>query len=107
MNRNPRSGDSAFNTSLFSLPALGQIGTAARRSFHGPGIANFDMALAKQIRFAESRTLQLRVETFNIWNHAQFYGAAAVNGNISSPNFGQITSAAAPRLIQLAAKFSF
>ena len=107
LNRNPRNGEAAFNTALFSLPALGQIGTAARRSFYGPGIANFDMALAKNVRLAESRTLQIRVEAFNVWNHAQFVGAAAVNGNIGSSNFGQITSAAAPRLVQLAMKFSF
>ena len=107
LNRNPRNGEAAFNTALFSLPALGQMGTAARRFFYGPGIANFDMALAKDIRLAESRTLQLRVEAFNLWNHAQFVGAAAVNGNIGSSNFGQITSAAAPRLVQLAMKFIF
>jgi hypothetical protein len=107
LNRNPRSGEPAFNTALFSLPGLGQTGTAARRSFYGPGIANFDVALAKNIRLAESRTLQLRVEAFNVWNHAQFDGAAAVDGNIGSSNFGQITSAAAPRLVQLAAKFNF
>ena len=107
LNRNPRNGEPAFNTALFTLPALGQIGTAARRFFYGPGIANFDMALAKNIRLAESRTLQLRVEGFNVWNHAQFYGAAAVNGNIGSSNFGEITSAAAPRLVQLAAKITF
>ena len=107
LNRNPRNGEPAFNTALFSLPALGQIGTAARRSFYGPGIANFDMALAKNVRLAESRTLQIRVEAFNVWNHAQFDGPAAVNGNIGSSNFGQVTSAAAPRLVQLATKFSF
>lgn len=42
-----------------------------------------------------------------MFNHAQFYGPAAVNGNISSANFGPVVSAAAPRLVQLAAKFSF
>jgi hypothetical protein len=65
------------------------------------------MALAKDIRLAESRMLKLRLEAFNVWNHAQFYGAAAVNGNIGSSNFGQITGAAAPRLVQAAAKFTF
>ena len=93
--------------SLFSLPALGQIGTAARRFFYGPGIANFDLALHKSVQLAESRSLELRVEAFNVFNHAQFYGPAAVNGNISSANFGQVVSAAAPRLVQLAAKLYF
>jgi hypothetical protein len=47
------------------------------------------------------------VEAFNVFNHAQFYGPAAVNGNISSANFGQVVSGAAPRLMQLATKFYF
>lgn len=55
----------------------------------------------------ESRSLELRFEAFNVFNHAQFYGPAAVNGNISSANFGEIVNAAAPRLVQLAVKFGF
>ena len=107
VNTDPRNGRPAFNTSLFSLPALGTIGTAARRIFYGPGIDNFDLALLKDLRLTESKSLQLRFESFNALNHAQFYGAAAVNGNISSPAFGQIVSAASPRLVQVAAKFFF
>lgn len=107
LNTDPRNGRAAFNTSLFSLPQLGQIGTASRRLFSGPGIENVDMALQKEVRLRESKVLQLRLEAFNLFNHAQFYGAAAVNGNISSPNFGRIVSAAPPRLVQLAVKFLF
>ena len=107
IDNNPRNGKPAFQTALFRLPDLGQVGTAARRLFYGPGIANFDAALRKNVRLAESRSLELRLEAFNVFNHAQFYGAAAVNGNISSAEFGQIVSAAAPRLVQIAAKFSF
>ena len=47
------------------------------------------------------------MEAFNVFNHAQFFGAAAVNGNISSAGFGQIVNAMPPRQIQLAAKFIF
>ncbi len=107
INNDPRNGRPAFNTSLFSLPALGQIGTARRRFFYGPGISNFDMALEKDVRLSESRSLEFRMEGFNVFNHAQFYGPAAVNGNISSANFGQVVNAASPRLVQLAAKFFF
>jgi hypothetical protein len=49
----------------------------------------------------------LHIEGFNVFNHAQFFGAAAVNGNISSTGFGQIIHAAAPREVQLAARFRF
>lgn len=107
INTNPRNGNPAFNTALFSLPALGQIGTAPRRFFDGPGIYNFDMALEKSVRLSDSKSLEFRLEAFNVFNHAQFFGPAAVNGNISSANFGEVVSAAAPRLVQLAAKFFF
>jgi hypothetical protein len=107
INTDPRNGRPAFNTSLFSLPALGQMGTAARRFFYGPGIANSDLALLKTLNFTESKSLQFRVEAFNVANHAQFYGAAAVGGNISSPSFGGVVSAADPRLLQAALKFYF
>jgi hypothetical protein len=55
----------------------------------------------------ESRSLQLRLETFNTFNHAQFFGPSSVNGEITSDAFGQVTSADAPRLVQLAAKIRF
>jgi len=107
INNDPRNGNPAFNTSLFTLPPLGQVGTARRRFFYGPGISNFDMALEKDVRLPESRSLEFRLEAFNVFNHAQFYGPAAVNGNISSANFGQVVTAAPPRLVQLAAKCFF
>ena len=107
VNTDPRNGRPAFNTSLFSLPSLGQIGTAARRFFYGPGMANFDMALHKAVQLAETRSIELRIEAFNVFNHAQFFGPAAVDGNITSASFGQIVSAQAPREVQLAARFRF
>ncbi len=107
VNTNPRNGKPAFNTALFSLPELGQLGTAARRFFYGPGMCNFDLTLEKRVPLTESKSLQFRAEAFNAFNHAQFYGPAAVDGNISSPDFGRVVSADSPRLVQLAAKFSF
>ena len=107
INTNPRNGRPAFNTALFSLPSLGQIGSTPRRFFYGPGIYNFDMAVQKKVRLSESKSLEFRLEGFNVFNHAQFYGPAGVNGNITSANFGEVVSAAAPRLMQLAAKFYF
>ena len=48
-----------------------------------------------------------RLETFNSLNHAQFFGSAAVNGDIDSASFGQVVKAAPPRLTQAALKFTF
>ena len=106
INHDPAKGP-AFNTDCFSLPALGQLGNAPRRMFYGPGIENFDLALIKHVAFDKTRNLEIRLEAFNVFNHPQFYGAGSVDGNIVSPTFGEIESAAAPRFIQLAAKFTF
>jgi len=107
LNSNPRNGRSYFNTAVFTDNALGTPGTASRRYFYGPGMVNFDMALLKNLKLSEIRSVQLRLEAFNVFNHAQFFGPQAVDGNISSGTFGQVVSAAAPRLVQLGAKFTF
>lgn len=107
INTNPRNGQPEFNTALFSTEALGQLGNARRRFFYGPGISNFDMQVTKNVRLTETKSLDVRVEGFNIFNHAQFYGPAAVDGEVDDPTFGHVVSAADPRLVQLAAKFYF
>ncbi|HTV56779.1 MAG TPA: carboxypeptidase regulatory-like domain-containing protein [Terriglobia bacterium] len=103
-NTNPRSGQTYFNTSLFSEAPLGQMGDSNGSFFHGPGINNFDMALLKNFKINESKTLEFRVEAFNVWNHAQFGGP---DGNINSSAFGLVTSAEPPRILQMALKFEF
>jgi hypothetical protein len=107
LNANPRNGRLYFNTSLFSPNALGTPGNASRRSFYGPGMFNTDLALRKVFHLSESKTLELRLETFNLFNHTQFFGPAAVNGDISSAQFGRVVKAAPPRLMQIALKFVF
>ena len=107
LNGNPRNGLPYFNTAAFSESALGTPGNVSRRSFYGPGMLNFDLALLKDFNLPDEKLLQLRVETFNTFNHSQFFGPAAVNGNIDSPLFGQVVNAAPPRLMQLALKFTF
>jgi len=108
LNSDPRNGKSYFNTSLFGLQPLGTPGNARRRFFYGPGLDNYDMALMKTLPLTESKQLQFRVEAFNVFNHAQFFGPASVNGNINDPStFGEVVSAASPRLMQAALKFVF
>ncbi len=98
LNRNPRNGAPYFNTALFGENALGTRGDASRRYFHGPGMQNFDMALLKTVRLTESKSLQLRLEAFNVFNHAQFFGPQSVDGNITSSTFGQVGQAPLPAL---------
>lgn len=108
LNRNPRSaGNNYFDGADFTENALGTPGNAKRRFFHGPGTDNYDMALAKRFSLSESKSLQLRIEGFNTFNHTQFTGPGAVDGNIGSSTFGSVVSAAPPRILQGAVKFSF
>jgi hypothetical protein len=115
-NKNPRSGQSYINPDHFTFEAVGQLGNANRRYFHGPGLNNWDVALLKNTNFTESKSLQLRLEAFNIFNHAQFENPTGtinqglpnfVNGVNQGGLFGVVTSARPPRIMQIAAKFLF
>ena len=107
LNRDPRNGLPFFNPSAFDTNALGTPGSASRRGFHGPGAFNFDLALLRSFSINEKTALQFRLETFNTFNHAQFFGPAAVNGDFGTGTFGQVIQAAPPRLVQLAMKLTF
>jgi len=107
-------GNYWFDPKSFTLEPVGTVGNVARNPFHGPGINNFNWALLKNIKIqGESKYIQLRFEFYNIWNHTQFNAVSIVNagnnvnGNAYSSNFGRITTAFDPRLIQLGAKFYF
>ena len=108
LNHNPRRhGNNYFDSTAFSMNALGTPGDAKRRFFYGPGADNFDMAVAKKLPLTESKSLLFRVEGFNVFNHTQFNGPSSVDGNIGSSTFGNAISAAAPRILQGAVKFDF
>jgi hypothetical protein len=76
----------------------------------GPGIANLDFALARNVNFRkEGHRLQIRAEVFNMFNHPLFDLPNHVMGNAT---FGEILSANAygnrpPRQIQLGMKYVF
>jgi hypothetical protein len=92
---------------LFTPNALGTFGNSSRRFFYGPGIDNYDMALRKITALTESASLELRLETFNTFNHAQFDGANSVDGNINDSTFGHILKSQPGRVSQVALKLSF
>jgi hypothetical protein len=81
------------------------FGNAGKDVIRLPGRLNFNLSLFKTIAFkGEGPTLQLRFETFNTFNHTQFNG---LDSGSTDGNFGQITSAADPRRLQLGAKLNF
>jgi hypothetical protein len=108
LNHNPRTnGNNYFDTTAFSMNALGTPGTTKRRFFYGPGADNYDMAVSKRLPLTESKSLLFRVEAFNVFNHAQFNGPSSVDGDIGSSTFGQAISALPARILQGAMKFNF
>ncbi|HEY6331633.1 MAG TPA: TonB-dependent receptor, partial [Blastocatellia bacterium] len=106
---NPQaSGLQYFNPGAFTRNAEGTAGNVARRYFSGPGMLNTDAVLRRNFQIREGKVLQLRLEVFNLFNHVQFFGPAAVNGDVDNTQlFGKAQNSAAPRLMQLAVKYSF
>ena len=80
-----------------------------RRSFSGPGINNWDMALLKSTTITESTKLQFRAEAFNVFNHAQFGNPSGLVNNTGTGGFGYVTSTGnnQPRIMQVALKLLF
>ncbi len=91
-----------FETACFSVPSVGYFGNSGPTVISGPGVANWDVGVEKSFAMRETIRLQFRAEIFNAWNHAQFQQP---NGDAGAgANFGRISAARPPRLIQLALK---
>jgi Carboxypeptidase regulatory-like domain/TonB-dependent Receptor Plug Domain len=100
----PKTAAEFFNTSAFAI-ATGHFGNERPGTVLGPGFQLWDMSLIKNIKFAERVSMQLRLETFNTFNHGSPNG---VFTNISSTGtFGQISGWHDPRNVQLGAKVRF
>jgi hypothetical protein len=93
-----------FDTSVFSLPATGTWGNLGHNALRGPGRDNWNLSLFKTFAFAETSGLQLRLETFNTFNHTQFQN---VSNNLGDSDFGLFKSAYPARIVQLAGRIYF
>ena len=110
----------AFQAPIVGDPGIGQIGANV---FTAPGTENVDLTLQKEFRVHERFNFQLRADAFNVLNHTQFSGingtlnysapGATVNTNPASSTpaqyngFGSVSSAAAPRIVQLIGRITF
>jgi hypothetical protein len=105
-----------FNPLAFGQPLDGTPGNTGRGILTGPGINNWDFSIFKNLRFGERVSTQLRLETFNVFNHTQFSG---VNTTVSASGpgapvtsatingLGQVNSTRDPRTVQLGIKLYF
>ena len=93
-----------FNTAAFAEAPQFTIGSASRNPIRGPSYRNVDMALARRIPVHAGQAIEVRAEAFNLLNTANL---GAPNAVLGAANFGTITTAFDPRVIQLAVKFLF
>jgi hypothetical protein len=95
---NPRSSanNQYFDTTPFSPEPLGTFGNTRRNFFHGPGFNYTNLEISKNFPFSAegSRYLQMRLEAFNAFNHANFAppGGSYANSAAYGQVFGAVNS---------------
>jgi len=99
----PKTPAEYFNTAAFTT-AVGHFGSAAPGAVLGPGFQRWDTSLFKNIKFGERAALQLRLETFNTFNHGS---PNMIVTDVNSPTFGQVNGYHIPRNVQIGAKVNF
>jgi carboxypeptidase family protein len=97
--------DGRANPAFLTHPLAGQFGNLSLTPVSGPGYWNIDAALIKRTRITETTNFELRLEAFNLTNHTNF--SVSEDNDINSTDFGKITSAFEPRILQFAVKFNF
>jgi hypothetical protein len=111
-----RSFSRAFDQSCVHPPTAAElgIGNASKYPLVGPGVENFDISLFRNVPLGsnETRRLQLRFETYNTLNHAQFmafdnnarFSATGAQVNLQ---FGQYTASSPGRRVSIGLKLYF
>ena len=93
-----------FDTSLFAFNAIGTFGNSGKNNLRGPKYFNTDLGVLKVTDVTERVSVQFRAEFFNVFNNVNFN---APNANVSSAQFGRITSSLDPRILQFGLKLLF
>jgi hypothetical protein len=113
---NGKTGLYYFNPADFTVPAnwksTSYIPTPDQRTYgmcrnciRAPGLINLDLAIAKRtVLFHERVSSEFRIEAFNAFNHVNFTGVTTA---YSSSLYGQVTSDAGARVVQLALRLQF
>jgi hypothetical protein len=108
-----------YDPNAFGACATYTYCNTGRNILRGPAHVNFDFSLSKDFKFTETKYLQFRVETFNLFNRVNFAspggsaqgsftnfgGAASISAG--TPNYMEILNAGPAREIQFALKFVF
>ncbi len=95
-----------FNTNDFQPNQVGTFGDTGKNPLRGPRLFNTDASLVKNTKLTERVNTEFRAEFFNVFNNVNF-GLPDQNLGDGPGAFGTITSAQAPRILQMALKVSF
>ena len=101
-----------LNPAAFTQNPTGTFGNVGRNTARYPGVFNFDVSLTRTFALRERLNLEARAEGFNVINHTNFtaftnYAYGGLAGSITATNFGQLTTAGDPRILQFALKLHF
>jgi hypothetical protein len=101
---NGRTTAKYFDTSAFVAPATYTFGNSGTGILTGPGYFNVDLTLERRFVLTERFSADLRGETFNTFNRANFNNP---NATIGTTTAGVISSTQSPRVMQVALKINF
>jgi hypothetical protein len=103
-----------FDVTKFSAPTAAWLGgqnqgfgNAGKDAVVGPGRVNFSTSLYKSFAFTERAHFELRIESFNTFNHTQFNNLNMGGPTANNGNFGQVTNTWDPRTLEMGGKFIF
>ena len=99
-----RSLSNFLNPAAFVQPDLGTIGTLGARNIKGPAFWGLDLSLSRSFQVRENQRLEFRAEAYNVTNSLR---PGNPTTGLNSSQFGQITTALDPRLLQFAMKYVF
>ncbi len=96
-----------FKTVIPATPEAARAGNLGRNVFSGPGMADVDLSLLREIRLTERHRVEVRVDSINALNHAQFVAMPATMSNTNNIQFGRVLRTTGPRRVQFQIRYSY
>jgi len=97
-----------FNPAAFTVNPIGTYGDSPKGYLTGPSFWNTDLAFSRLVRLPSARTVELRLEAFNLFNHVNWANPGTVSvGSTNLGNFSVTNTAGDPRIMQFAIKYGF
>ncbi len=96
----------------FGAPPKYTFGNAGQNILRGPGVNNWDISLYRTIRVRERMTAQLRLESYNTFNHPQWSSLNTTarfdqQDRQIDPSFLDPRTSRGPRRVQLALRVNW